>query len=242
MRINRIYHNTSLQSGQRIDLDERASHHLAKVLRQQPGDSLILFNGDGRQYPAEITAIDKKRVTVLIGEPQVPLTESPLAIHLGIAISKGDRLEWVLQKATELGATAITPLFSERTEFKLKGERLEKKLQHWQQIIVSACEQCGRNSLPQLHSPQSAMQWSESVQADRKLVLHHRSDGSLDPADTVHSTALLIGPEGGLSELEIQHAERNGFQPLTLGPRVLRTETAPLAAIAVLQSLWGDFR
>lgn len=242
MRISRIYSDTPLQSGQQLALDERASHHLGKVLRQQVGDALILFNGDGKQYRATIAAIEKKLVLVDVGEVSTPVTESPLAIQLGIAMSRGDRMDWVLQKSTELGVTEITPLITERTELKLKAERLEKKLAHWQQIIVSACEQCGRNTLPTLHPPISGRDWSQHIRADRKLVLHHRSDHSLDRDAAVTSVALYIGPEGGLSTEEIRDAEQLGFQPLTLGPRVLRTETAPLAAISVLQSTWGDFR
>ena len=242
MRISRIYTEAALQSGQTLALDDKASHYLGKVLRQQVGDELILFNGDGGQYRSRISAIDKKRVSVEVGEASSPVTESPLAIHLGIAMSRGDRMDWVLQKSTELGVTAITPLITERTELKLKGERQDKKLAHWQQIIISACEQCGRNTLPVLHPPAMGSEWVSKASADRKLVLHHRSDRGLDRNAAVGSVALYIGPEGGLSADEIRAAEKQGFQALTLGPRVLRTETAPLAAIAVLQSTWGDFR
>ena len=242
MRISRIYTTAALNSNLIVALDEKASHHLGKVLRHKVGDALVLFNGDGQQYAAEICAIDKRQVTVAVGVASSPVTESPLQIHLGIAISKGDRMDWVLQKSTELGVSEITPLSAERTEFKLKGERLDKKISHWQQIIISACEQCGRNTLPRLHPPASTSAWCKSTAADKKLVLHHRSSGALDPAQSIHSVALMIGPEGGLSAEEIQLAETEGFEPLTLGPRVLRTETAPLAAIAVLQSIWGDFR
>lgn len=241
MRITRIYCEATLQAGLSIPLDEPASHHLSRVLRCKAGDSIILFNGDGAEFQATITAIDRKAVTVLVGEESHPTTESPLAIHLGIAVSKGDRFDWVLQKATELGVTAITPLITERTEFKLKGDRQEKKLRHWRQVVVSACEQCGRNKLPELAPPTALPAWLEATDAALKLVLHHRSARTLPGDSQYPSVALLVGPEGGLSDDEIALAESRQFASLLLGPRVMRTETAPLAAIAVLQSRWGDF-
>lgn len=242
MRVSRIYTASELQADTSVILDEKASHHLSKVLRQKIGDALILFNGDGQQYPATITAIDKKHVTASTSTASAPVTESPLHIHLGIGVSKGDRFDWVLQKSTELGVNHITPLLTERTEFKLKADRLEKKLLHWQQILISACEQCGRNIIPTIHPPALINSWCDSIQADKKFVLHHRSHQGLSPADKAESTALLIGPEGGLSDSEIHYAEQQQFQALTLGPRVLRTETAPIVAISILQSVWGDLR
>lgn len=241
MRISRIYTDAVLEVGRPVTLDEKASHYIGNVLRQKAGNSLILFNGNGHQYQAIIEKVDKKQITAQVHNAESPVTESPLHIHLGIAMSKGDRMDWVLQKSTELGVSAVTPLITERTELKLKGERLDKKLSHWRQILISACEQCERNILPVLHPPVACREWSATINADNKFVLHHRSDSVLDPRATVHSVAVLIGPEGGLTEIEIADAEQRGFKPLTLGPRVLRTETAPLATIAVLQSVWGDF-
>ena len=149
-------------------------------------------------------------------------------------------MDWVVQKATELGVTHITPLLTERTEVKLKAERAEKKLCHWQQIAVSACEQSGRNRVPHVAALTPLNNWLSATEANRKLVLHHRAIKGADPDSTPCSAALLIGPEGGLSDEEIQEAEGEGYQSLQLGPRVLRTETAPLAAITLLQSRWGD--
>jgi 16S rRNA (uracil1498-N3)-methyltransferase len=240
MRISRIFTSAPLQPQQLVQLDEKASHHLGKVLRLTVGAQLILFNGDGFQYPATITAATKKFLTVQTSDAETINRESPLKTHLGIAVSKGDRIDWVIQKATELGVTTLTPLLSERTELKLTADRKEKKLQHWQQIIISACEQCGRNSLPKLHPLQKMDQWVTSVEADKKLVLHHRTEEKLNPHDQVSSAAILIGPEGGLSETEILLAEKNNFQALSVGPRVMRTETAPLATLSILQHLWGD--
>lgn len=243
MRCPRIYTPQPLTPNSTVTLDTEAAHHVARVLRMQSGDALLLFNGDGSEYPATIAGIDKKCVQVTIAQATAADRESPLAIHLGIAISKGERMDWVIQKATELGVAQITPLITERVEVRLHGEREEKKLSHWQSVAIAACEQCARNRIPAIHSPQSLSHWLDSVQADAKFVLHHRSEIALESsAEAPKSIALLIGPEGGLSELEIALAERKNFAPLRLGPRVLRTETAPLAALTVLQFLWGDLR
>ncbi|HET8711910.1 MAG TPA: 16S rRNA (uracil(1498)-N(3))-methyltransferase, partial [Spongiibacteraceae bacterium] len=211
--------------------------------RMQCGESLKLFNGDGCEYEATIAGVDKKSVQVTIAAASAIERESPLTIHLGIAISKGERMDWVIQKATELGVTHITPLLTERVEVRLQGEREEKKLQHWRSIAISACEQCARNRLPGIDTPIALATWLDSIAADAKFVLHHRSAVALDSrADKPRSVALLIGPEGGLSETEIASAEKKGFAPLRLGPRIMRTETAPVAALSIFQFLWGDLR
>lgn len=240
MRVPRIYTSQPLQTDTEVPLDERAARHLLQVLRMKPGDALHLFNGDGRCLQATIASAGRKSLTVRVAETvDEPDTESPLAIHLGIAISKGERMDWVMQKATELGVAAITPLFSRRVDVKLSGERLEKKQRHWQQILVSACEQCGRNRLPVLGEAQPLNGWLPSVRERARLVLAPGA-APLSPGAAPDSAALLIGPEGGLEDAEIDAAVRSGFTPLGLGPRVLRTETAPVVAIAVLQFCWGD--
>lgn len=241
MRIPRIYTPQSITTGQTLQLESQASHHLSKVLRKQAGDELLVFNGDGNDYSACIDSTGKKFLLIRIGNATPTATESPLAIHLGISISKGDRMDFVMQKATELGVTEITPLFTQRTEVRLKGDRLEKKHQHWQQIIINACEQSGRSLIPTLHSALAIAEWTSQIKADKKFVLNHRSNDSLLASDKVNTTALLVGPEGGLSVEEISRSEQQGFQPLALGPRVMRTETAPLAALSILQFTWGDF-
>ena len=240
MRIPRIHTSQVLQPNTAIDLEPGPSQHLSRALRMQKGNELILFDGRGGQYSASITALGKKQVTVQTGSLEQLEVESPLHIHLGIAISRGDRMDWIVQKATELGVNCITPLVSERTEVKLKGERAAKKIGHWQQIAVSACEQCGRNRVPQIAPLTSLAQWTPAVEADLKLVLHHRADSLPAESSPPPNIALLIGPEGGLSASEIDTAESAGFMSLRLGPRVLRTETAPLAAITALQMKWGD--
>ncbi|MGK0499395.1 MAG: 16S rRNA (uracil1498-N3)-methyltransferase [Oceanicoccus sp.] len=241
MRISRLFTDQPLSEQAQLTLNEATSHYLSKVLRLQEKAALILFNGQGGQFEATINSISKKQLTVDIGAYQRCDAESPLAIHLGIAVSKGDRMDMIMQKATELGVSSITPLSSERTEVKLKGERLEKKLQHWQKIVINACEQSGRDRVPPVKSLQPLTQWINDVHADEKLVLHHRAAQQLQADQQVSSVALLIGPEGGLSETEISSAESNNFNALKLGPRVLRTETAPLAAVTLLQYVWGDF-
>lgn len=241
MRIPRIFTHQELISNSTLALAEPQSHYLSKVLRMQAGRELILFNGDGGEFSAKISAVHKKHVDVSVKEFFAENRQSHLQLELAIGVSRGERMDWVLQKATELGVTKITPLMTERTEVKLGGERADKKMEHWQQIIISACEQCQRNLLPELSEPKTYSEWIVQCDAELKFVLHHRDSKGLPKDKTTQSVALLIGPEGGLDESEIAQAIEKNFSPLTLGPRVLRTETAPVAAISLVQYLWGDF-
>lgn len=240
MRIPRIHTDQALAADSTLELDEAAAHHLARVLRMRTGDGLVLFNGRGGQYPARIASLTRQSVTVTTGPFQDLERESGLSLHLGIAVSRGERMDWVVQKATELGVTAISPLLSERTEVRLKGEREARKLRHWQQVATSACEQCGRNRLPAIHPLQALNAFLDSVEADARLLLDPQADSTAPAITAPASIALLVGPEGGFSEAEIAAARAAGFHGLQLGPRILRTETAPLAAIAILQARWGD--
>lgn len=240
MRQPRIYTPQPLTANSLVELDSGPAHHLARVLRMQGGQPVILFNGDGRDYPAVIETAGKRDVTVAVGTPIDGSLESPLRIDLGIAISKGDRMDLVVQKATELGVATISPLLTERVEVRLKGDREEKRLQHWQGVAIAACEQCGRNRIPQIHAPRSLDAWLRSCSAERRFVLHHRAGAGFEGMSRPDSVALLVGPEGGLTIEEIARAEGAGFEPLRLGPRVLRTETAPLVALSVLQFALGD--
>ena len=241
MRVPRLYLNAQLNAGLSVSLDEPQSHYLNKVLRMEAGRELQVFNGDGKEYRATITKVDKRAVEIAVLSGAEINRESPLHTHLAIGISRGERMDWVLQKATELGVTKITPLFTERTEVRLQGERLEKKIQHWQQITLSACEQCQRNVPPQLLPAQDISSFLPQDNSALKLVLHHRSEQTLRQLPPPSSVTLLVGPEGGLSEREIESAVRQfDYTPLTLGPRVLRTETAPVAALVAVQMLWGD--
>ena len=247
MRIPRIYCPEPLAGRDTVELDESASRHLVKVLRLPPGRPLVLFDGSGGEYSAELLETGKRaRARVLEYFPAD--RQSPLALTLAIGISRGDRFDWVVQKATELGVARIQPLFTERCEVKLSGERLQKKLGHWRQIAISACEQCARNRVPEIVEPcklAQFLQGPELAEEDYlKLVLHHRTDIQLRELEQARgrpqSALLLVGPEGGLSQVEIDAALAKSFVPLRLGPRVLRTETAPVAALSVLQFQWGD--
>ncbi|WP_444887538.1 16S rRNA (uracil(1498)-N(3))-methyltransferase [Microbulbifer sp. JMSA008] len=247
MRIPRIFSQQALAGVSQIELDEGASRHLVKVLRLGAGHPMTLFDGLGGEYSAELLATGK-RAQVGVGAFREDNRQSPLALTLAIGISRGDRFDWVIQKATELGVAAIQPLFSERCEVKLSGERLQKKLGHWRQIAISACEQCERNLLPEIAEPVKLphyLQTSAQQGAPQtKLVLHHRTELDLRRWEADNgkpdSALLMVGPEGGLSQAEIDLALGQGFMPLRLGPRVMRTETAPIAALSVLQFQWGD--
>jgi 16S rRNA (uracil1498-N3)-methyltransferase len=241
MRIPRIYTDSPLGEGASAELDDNAAQHVGRVLRMQTGQELLLFNGDGNDYPATITESGKKRVEVQVGSPMENATDSPLEIILGQTLSKGDRMDYAVQKAVEMGVTRIVPLTTERCEVKLKGDREDKRLRHWQSVAISAAEQCGRARVPEILPVMALSDWLEHTRdCDLRLVLHHRTQQSLDTLAKPARIALMIGPEGGLSQEEITTAENAGFLPVALGPRVLRTETAPVAAMALCQWLWGD--
>ncbi|MFK7975983.1 MAG: 16S rRNA (uracil(1498)-N(3))-methyltransferase [Halioglobus sp.] len=240
MRVPRIYSTQRLDTPV-IELEPEPSRHVARALRMTPGDALTLFNGFGGEYRCTIISIDKKSVRVSIDSHEAVNNESSLPVHLGIALSRGERFDWVIQKATELGVYAIHPLFTENTGVKLAGDRAEKKHRHWQQIAISACEQCGRNTLPSIELPKPIGTWLDASSAALKLVMHTSVKNSLSTYSVPDSIDLLVGPEGGFSENEISAAEAKGFNAIQFGPRILRTETAPIAALAVLQAQWGDF-
>lgn len=241
MRIPRIYTDSPLSEGAPAALDDSAAQHVGRVLRMQNGQELVLFNGDGNDYPASITNAGKKRVEVQVGAPVANTTESPLDIVLGQALSKGDRMDYAVQKAVEMGVTRIVPLTTERCDVKLKGDREDKRLRHWQSVATSAAEQCGRARVPEILPVMTLSNWLDHTRdCDLRLVLHHRTEQSLDTLTKPTRIALMIGPEGGLNPDEITAAENAGFLPVALGPRVLRTETAPVAAMALCQWLWGD--
>jgi len=240
MRTFRLFSQTPLPTSGNVSLDSNASHYLLKVLRANIGLQFILFDGSG--YDSHVTLVEasKREAVVRIDQQQLGLTESPLFTQLAIGISKGDRMDTVMQKATELGVNRIIPLFTEHGDVKLKADRLDKKMQHWLGVIHSACEQCGRSMVPQLEQPMRLTEYLECADADIKFVLYPTSDQALSSINTPHNVALLVGPEGGLSDTEINQAIAANFTPLQLGPRVLRTETAPLAALTMVQYLWGD--
>lgn len=239
MRLSRFFVDAPLALGSHA-LPEAQAHYIGRVLRLAPGAAVQLFDGSGSEFCGVLSEVGKKHVLVELHEHIEGLAESPLRIHLGQGLSRGERMDWAIQKATELGVSEITPIVSERCEVRLKDERADKRLAHWRQIAISACEQSGRSKLPQIHSPQLLAEWLAQLQADLKLVLHPTAEPWSSHAKP-QSLAFLIGPEGGLSDAEVSLAQGQGFHPARLGPRVLRTETAPLVAISVAQQLWGDF-
>jgi 16S rRNA (uracil1498-N3)-methyltransferase len=241
MKNPRTYQNTTLDIGCDIELEEIAAHHLTRVLRLKHGDNIRVFNGNGYEYPADLV-LQGKKVFAHINERLMVDRESSLNITLMQGISKGDRMDTCIQKAVELGVNKIIPVICQRTVVNLKADRREKKLRHWRGIIISACEQSGRNILPELTSISSLAE--ALTQSDNGLKL------TLDPAAKTsfksfklesNAITLLIGPEGGLTQSEIDLSVQNHFNATHLGKRILRTETAAIASIAALQTLWGDF-
>lgn len=241
MRIPRIYHPQTINGLGQINLSEDAAGHVGRVLRMTAGQEVLLFDGSGAEFPATISSVSKKNVTVDVQQRVERSIESSLDLHLGQVISRGDKMEFTIQKAVELGVNTITPLISERCGVKLNAERFEKKLQQWQKIAIAACEQCGRNIVPEIRPLMQLEQWCAEDYDGLKLNLHPRAKYSINtlPAP-VTKVRLLIGPEGGLSDEEIQMTEQYQFEETLLGPRVLRTETAGLAAITALQVRFGD--
>jgi 16S rRNA (uracil1498-N3)-methyltransferase len=244
VRLTRVYVDAPLAAGTRVILEGNAASHVTRVLRLRVGEALTLFNGAGGEYAASIEAARGGRLTVAVGEPRTVERESPLTLTLAQGVSRGERMDLVVQKATELGVSAIVPLFTERSVVRLGAQQAERKLNHWRAIAIAACEQSGRNRLPKVAPPVSLADVLRSG-ADReggRLLLSPGATSRLDalprPATSV---TVLIGPEGGLTNAEQEAAVAAGFLPVRLGPRVLRTETAAIAALALLQREFGDF-
>ena len=241
-RVTRIHVDKPLTPGTELRLPANAAHHLLRVLRCKTGDSVTLFNGDGFDYYATIKASGKNTAAAAIFDRGTVEPSPPVSIHLGLGISKGQRMDTAIQKAVELGVKEITPLNCTRSVVRLSPNKEETRRQHWQQIVISACEQSGRCRIPRVHSPQSLDTWKMN-QKVYGIVLDPLAENVISslekPAETLY---LASGPEGGLADDEIDLLLKRGFQSIQLGPRVLRTETAPLAANAAIQAIWGDFR
>jgi 16S rRNA (uracil1498-N3)-methyltransferase len=244
MRLTRVHVDAPLSPGTELALPESAAVHLSRVLRLSAGDECVLFNGDGHDYAARIVTADKRGMRVAVADCRVVDSESPLRITLLQGVARGEKMDLILQKATELGVTSFAPLWSQRSEVKLEGERMAKRLAHWRGVVASACEQCGRARVPGVASPVALAAALEAMPAgglrlildpDGELVMG--GDMSLSADDQV---ALAVGPEGGWSPSDREQLRNAGFHGLRLGPRILRTETAGLAAIAALQSRFGD--
>ncbi|ABE50518.1 16S rRNA (uracil(1498)-N(3))-methyltransferase [Methylobacillus flagellatus] len=243
MTTPRFYHPGALIPGNETALAGNAASHASKALRMQVGDHAILFNGDGHNYLSRLTSIRKQEVIAEVLEAQPCPTESPLKITLAQAISSGDRMDFTIQKAVEMGVSSIQPIFSQRSIVKLTGERAEKRREHWQNVAISACEQSGRAYIPPVAPAINLSEWlAQKPGADAYITLAPGAPLTLPQLTSpTRHICLLIGPEGGLADHEIALAAQHGFTLVRMGPRILRTETAAIAAIASMQTLWGDF-
>ncbi len=247
MRVTRVHVDTPLAAQSSVLLPAGPARHLARVLRLGAGDVLRLFNGRGGEFDATIETVQRDEVTVQVGAHHAIERESPLAITLLQGIARGEKMDLILQKATELGVTAIVPLTMARSTVRLDAKSAAAKQQHWQAVVISACEQCGRNTVPAVHAPQSLAQALSASPHGLNLILRPEDKAATlpqlleqpAPNPTIH---LLVGPEGGFDPAESAAAQQAGFRPCRLGPRVLRTETAGLATLAALQTLAGDLR
>ncbi len=240
MRITRIFLDQPLATDTDIDLRTDSVHYLSTVLRMKAGMALVAFDGSGKEFHGTLVTLDRKSATARFEKAVTPETESPLYTELGIGISRGERMDYVVQKSTELGVRIIQPLFTELCEVRLGDERAARRRDHWQQVAVSASAQSGRVSPPQVMVPVPLVDWLDAVDCPCKFLLDQDQAATLEAREKPTGVALLIGPEGGLSDNEKTLALGKGFFGLNLGARTLRTETAPVAALSLLQYLWGN--
>lgn len=241
MRISRIFVDQALEMDQCLTLTAESAHYLRSVLRIKTGAELILFNGLGGEYRGQVRDVARDHVDIQVQQFHPVDRESPILVHLGLAISRGERMDYAIQKAVELGVQHLTPLLSQRCVVRLDEKKQRQRLQHWEGVVQHACEQSGRTQLPQMHPVQSLDDWVANQSSAVRLVLDPLAKLRLtDIEPTSESIALLIGPEGGLDEAEIDLAKFSGFKAIRLGPRVLRTETAAVVGLTALQCLWGD--
>jgi 16S rRNA (uracil1498-N3)-methyltransferase len=243
MRLNRVYVDAALSAGSAVELPAAAAQHLAKVLRVRGGEEIVLFTGDGREFGGTIESVRGSRVTAAVGEARSVDRESPLAITLVQCVARADRMDVIVQKATELGVARIVPVLSRRSVVRLDAAQSESKAAHWRAIAVNACEQCGRNRLPAIEPPRRLIDYLGSVSPDGagpRLVLDPDLDGPGAPPAVHGAVEIAVGPEGGFDASELEALRVSGFGPMRLGPRILRTETAAIAALAWLQGRYGD--
>lgn len=245
MRLIRVYADTALSPGVAATLEGSAAEHVRRVLRLRAGDPVTLFNGDGHDYPGRVLALRGSRVEVEVSVREAARAEAPLALTLVQGIARSERMDLVMQKATELGVTRIVPVQTARSVVRIERDAAARKLGHWQGIVVAACEQCGRARLPAIEPPQTLAAWlaRPAPAGVRRLQLDPAGASPLAGAAAgAAAIELLVGPEGGLEDAERDAAAATGHRPCTLGPRILRSETAAIAAIAVLQAVAGDLR
>jgi len=244
MRVHRVYTPQALEPGREIELEDQASHYLGRVLRVAAGQQVVLFNGDGDDFAAEVVRPARAGMTLRVASRMPGIPEPPLSITVAQALTRGERLDQTLQKCTELGAAGFQLLDTERVEVRLRGDRLDKRMAHWRGVIVSACEQCGRSRVPELAPPAALDPWLATDSGAARLLLDPGAERSLarwaGDVGTARAVEIVVGPEGGFSEAEMARMGAAGVERASLGPRVLRTETAAPAAAAVLQALLGD--
>ncbi len=242
MRLTRVYVDAPVSSGKRLVVAGSAANHITRVLRLRNGDALTVFDGSGGEFAARIEEFRKDSVVVNVEEHRQLERESPLSLSLVQGISRGERMDWIVQKATELGASRIVPVFTKRSVVRLDEKQAERKSQHWRAIAIAACEQCGRNRIPDLATP---VDFYEALTPDTssttRLLLSPNGDLRIEDLEDVSAgITVLIGPEGGLEDIEQEAAIAAGFKAVRVGPRVLRTETAAIAALTILQRYFGD--
>jgi 16S rRNA (uracil1498-N3)-methyltransferase len=243
MRLTRIYVGAPLIPGSVVELPEGTAAHLAKVLRARAGDELVLFNGDGREFAGAIEAVRGARVSASVGDGRPVDRESPIAVTLVQCVPRGDRMDFVVQKATELGVSRIVPVLSQRSVVRLDLRQAETKAVHWRAVAVSACEQCGRNRLPIIDAARPLLSYlgESTAAAGPRLVFEPDSEPARNVAqDSMSDAEIAIGPEGGFASDELEAFRVAGFVRIGLGPRILRTETAAVAALTWLQTRFGD--
>jgi 16S rRNA (uracil1498-N3)-methyltransferase len=250
MRLTRVYVEAKVATGKRLVVEGSAANHITRVLRLRSGDAVTVFDGSGGEFGARIEEFRKNSVVVMVEDHRPLDRESPLPLTLAQGISRGERMDWVIQKATELGASRIVPLFTKRSMVRLDEKQADRKLQHWRAIAIAACEQCGRNKIPDLAAP---VDFFDVLPADdsgaTRLLLSPTGDLRIEDLEGMGQDAhqdarkgitVLIGPEGGLEDVEQEAALAAGFKAVRLGPRVLRTETAAIAALTIIQRYFGD--
>ncbi len=242
----RFHFQGKLGNGSEVRLHPDAAHHAVRVLRLSVGEPVVVFDGLGGEFEARITRIDRGDVSVKTGAHLDVERESPLYIRLVQGLSSGDRMDITLQKAVELGVAAIQPVATERSVVKLKDERAQRRAEHWQNLVIAACEQCGRNRVPEVSPLMSLPDWLAQLamsapEDEARVLLSPAATVTLKSLSPMPRMTLLVGPEGGLSPVETQLAQSRGFKAVRLGPRILRTETAALATLSAIQALWGDF-
>jgi len=243
VRLTRVYVDAVLSPGGVVELPAVSAAHLAKVLRARSGDELVLFTGDGREFAAIIESVRGSRVTAAVGDGREVDRESPLAVTLVQCVPRGDRMDFVVQKATELGVARIVPTLSQRSVVRLDAGQAESKAAHWRAVAINACEQCGRNRLPTIDAPRQLIDYLGDAPAVNPRLLLEPEIGARGAAPKIAAAVeIAIGPEGGFAAEELEAFRVCGFAPVRLGPRVLRTETAAIAAITWLQSRFGDLQ